>query len=247
MAAPMSRRTLVLFSGWIVAAVLLALIAPRAYKRWAHRLPFLREITWQQAMEERKAELRGPWQDSRPLIAFFGDSQVEMGRWYEDGAGAYAIRNGGLSAAEIHDVEELVSAVSVQETSEVLLLVGINDLARGQSVEVCLARYEKLLATVRDRLHPRRIWVLSVMPVQTAGATEDRAGLNRQAVAFNRALRELCGRESARFLDLQPAVADRDGGLRTDFSLDGLHLNPKGYRAISAVIFAALKEALPAS
>jgi len=191
---------------------------------------------WQKALAQKKQELAVPWKDNRPLIIMVGDSEIEMGRWYDLLGGSFAVRNCGLSRAKISDVTELISAIADRNPKEVVLMCGINNLGSHDSVESCAKDYEQLLLKVRDVLTPSRVIVLSVMPVQESAVDRNSQEVNRLVFSLNQELRTLCQRHQAEFVDLTAAVSDSGGELSSGFTFDGVHLNLQGYQRIAAVL-----------
>jgi lysophospholipase L1-like esterase len=223
-------------TGWLLAGLLGCWAGPRIYHHLITRLPAVQGENWRQTLAEKKQELSSRWQDSRPLILLAGDSQIEYGNWYELFAGAWAVRNCGLARAKIADVTQLVPAIGDQHPQMVVLMCGINNLGANETPEACLHDYEALLAAVRSRLQPESILVLSVMPVRESGM--DRAGhqCNLNVNQLNTRLEACCREHQVLFLNVNSAVAGANGGLAGELTVDGLHLNPAGYRRLAAAI-----------
>ena len=227
-------------AGWCLAGILACFILPRLYHRLIAKLPSTQRSNWNQVLESRKAELAAPWKDSRPLNIFAGDSHIEFGNWYELFGGACAVRNCGLACATIQDVTGLVTAVPDRNPETVVLMCGNNNIARKDSVQFCADNYEKLLLATRTFLKPRKIIVLSVMPVRQSPADPNGREMNVRLFALNEHLKELCQLHNAVFVNVNDAVADAGGGLSDELTDDGLHLNKKGYKKIAAIIRVSL-------
>lgn len=187
-------------------------------------------------MIEKQCELSLPWWDHRPLVVLAGDSQIELGDWYNLFAGNWAVRNCGLARAKIADVIQLVLALNEQPTKAVVLMCGINNLGAVETPEDCLRDYERLLATVRSHLRPESIMVLSVMPLRESLIDRSTHEFNMNVSRFNAALKLCCEREHVLFLNVNPVVTDARGGLADSLTVDGLHLNAAGYRRLATVI-----------
>lgn len=61
---------------------------------------------------------------------------------------------------------------------------------------------------------------------------------------LNRRLKALAAREKVTFVDYGPALAMPDGGMKPDFSLDGVHPNADGYAAIAPLTRKAVAAAM---
>ena len=224
-------------AGWGLAVMLGLLISPRLYHRLILRFPLVQQKEWDQVVADRKASIAAvPWRDSRPLNVFAGDSHIEMGNWYELLGGAFAVRNCGLSGATIQDVTTLIKAVPDRSPETVVLMCGINNLTRNDPVERCISDYEQLLAAVHA-LNARKVVVLSVMPVRQSPVDLRNRKLDRKVLlAFNERLKALCAAHNAVFVNVSDAVGDGASGLDPGLTIDGLHLNNRGYKKIADVI-----------
>jgi lysophospholipase L1-like esterase len=123
----------------------------------------------------------------------------------------------------------------------IFLMVGINDLLRGENDQVILANTRKILRTLRDR-HPESTVVLqSILPNAGAEATwEGRAKLrsasNSRIRQLNQSLQVLTEEEGVQYIDLHNLLIDDRGNIREEYSTDGLHLNDKGYLVWSTAL-----------
>ncbi len=228
-------------TGWLLAVGLSCLAAPRICHRLISQLPAVQNENWERTLAEKKRELSSPWQDSRPLILLAGDSQIELGGWYDLFAGGWAVRNCGLSRAKIADVTQLVSAIGDPHPKMVVLMCGINNLGAGESPADCLHDYEALLAAVRSQLQPETIMVLAVMPVRESAVDRASHEVNANVNQFNSGLAECCRQHQVLFLNANSAVTDARGGLAGELTPDGLHLNAAGYRRLAGAIAPHLK------
>ena len=138
--------------------------------------------------------------------------------------------------ATISDVTELVAVVPDRKVEAVVLLCGINNLGRQDSVQSCLDDYTKLLQTTREVLQPRQLMVLSVLPVRALSADQQSRQINGQVAVLNQQLAELCRRSEASFVVLTNIIQGPDGGLAGEMTGDGLHLNAAGYKKIAAEV-----------
>lgn len=239
-------RTLFGLSGWVAAIVMGASIAPKVYRRWVGALPSIQEKRWASVLEAKRLSIASSnWADPRPLHVFAGDSHIANGSWYDLFRGAIAIRNVGLSEATIGDTEVLIQALPDRNLESVVLMCGVNDLGRDTPPDQCLAAYSRLLTTVK-RLNPKRIYVLSVLPVRSSAVERRNAEINRNIAALNAGLIDLSSRLNAIYVDLVGAVAGPGGSLSESLTYDGLHLNPSGYENLARQFASVLmKQATP--
>jgi lysophospholipase L1-like esterase len=154
-------------------------------------------------------------------VVFFGDSITEFGLWQEWFPEVESA-NRGIGGGTIGDLLTRLDAV-IDAPAAVFLLVGTNDIGMGRWTSRVAADMRRLVCAVRDRAPEAPLFVQSVMPRQgkLAGRIRD----------LNRVYRDIAEQFDAVYVDLWPALADENGGLRSEFTLDRLHLGGAGYAA----------------
>jgi len=231
-----SVKMLFFCSGWLFAIVLVVAVWPRLSRRLFLHFPSYQQAEWNRTFAGKKQQFTLAWQDGRPLTILAGDSHIELGDWYGLFGGAVAVRNCGLSGAKIADVSELVSAIADREPKNVVLMCGVNNLAREDSVAECATNYTRLISSVQTNLSPRKIIVLSVMPVRESTVDRRSHQLNGRISEFNRELESICNRAQVEFVDVTKTMANAGGGLSPEFTFDGWHLNAEGYRKLAGAL-----------
>lgn len=237
-----SLRVLFFWSGWLLTLGLVVAIWPRLSHRLWVQFPSYQRIDFERALAEKKQQFALPWKDSRPLTIVAGDSHVELGNWYALFGGSVSVRNCGLSGAKIEDVIEMISAIGDREPKNVLLMCGVNNLGHENAVAFCVTNYERLILTVRSRLNPGRIIVLSVMPLRESAVDRSNLFLNRRISEFNRELEIICARNRVQFVDVAKIMMAAGGGLSPELTIDGLHLNSLGYRKLADALTVILSK-----
>ena len=48
----------------------------------------------------------------------------------------------------------------------------------------------------------------------------------------NKAVQELAERHHAKYIDINDPLKDRDGNLKAEYTIEGMHIKEEGYRAI---------------
>jgi lysophospholipase L1-like esterase len=225
------------WAGWLLWLLLIWQLRDRLRSRMDVWFPLLSPSNqWEQKVEAKMKDLRDiAWQDRRPLVMILGDSQVEMGNWYDLFRGVFSIRNGGLSQAKIQDVTRIAEIISSANPSIVVLFCGINDLGAGSSVEGAFRDYGKLLGRVSSSLGREQVVVVSIMPVSKGRLADGSQGLNARVLNLNAALQNYCAKEGFAYVDVTSAISE-NGMLKEELTWDGLHLNSMGYRQIAARI-----------
>ncbi len=109
--------------------------------------------------------------------------------------------------------------------SDLFILIGINDLNSGRSLDSMEAGYDEMLKRIRARRPDLRIVVQSLLP--TCGNYAKR---NAEIVAFNERLKKLASKYNCSYLDLHALLRDAEGQLKAEYTEDGLHLTEPAYK-----------------
>lgn len=161
-------------------------------------------------------------QASPAKVVMLGDSFVENGEWSEWlGPG---VVNRGIGQNTTDDIIDRLSYVPLSETA--VLMIGSNDLARGDTPAEVAERTQKIVS-----LLGRQVIVLAVLP----RLGKDNAPVN----ALNRLNADHCATGRCTFVDVRPALT-LSGDLNPAMTLDGIHLNGEGYARLAGDVRAAL-------
>jgi lysophospholipase L1-like esterase len=161
-------------------------------------------------------------------VVFLGDSITEGGLW-DEWFPAVRVVNRGIGGNTTAEIRRRLEA-AINAPAAVFLLCGTNDVTRGVRQDAIVEETRRIIDAILERSPSTRLYLQSVMP-RAAAFRDELVNLNRQ-------LRLLADdRQGAvDFVDLWPALADPEGALVKDFTLDSLHLNGRGYAAWTAVI-----------
>jgi lysophospholipase L1-like esterase len=167
------------------------------------------------------------------LTVLLGDS---LTLWFppELLAGNRTWLNQGISGENTSGLLKRLNLLDDLKPQTILVMVGVNDLIKGNADETLMSNYQKLMDELKAR-HPKsEVVIQSILPHGGDRlSVDDRETVlqvsNERIVQINRQLRELATQREVKFLDLHAVFVDRDGLLRSDLSTDGLHLNPQGY------------------
>ena len=89
--------------------------------------------------------------------------------------------------------------------------------------------YEEKLKIIRELQPDARIIIMAIM-FETTDYSENETVYNNDNInAKNAAIAKLANGKDIFFLDMNPAVTDETGGLRSDISFDGVHMTAKYY------------------
>lgn len=172
-------------------------------------------------MERRKFDLYKRTMKPGAII-MLGNSLTEQAEWHEL-LGDARVVNRGISGETTDRMLDRAADLTEPRPALVCLMAGINDLLYyRRPVARVEQQYDSLIDVFAQRGIP--VLVFSTLP------THFDQDVNRQVTDLNAHLKQRAAQSPAqvRFVDLWPAMTD-GGKLRRDISMDGLHLNEKGY------------------
>lgn len=149
--------------------------------------------------------------------------------------------NQGISGEKTAGLLKRLNLFDETTPESIFVMIGINDLIAGMNDETILDNQRQILNYLRKK-HPKaQIVVQSILPHQGEGATwEGKEKLlaipNSRIRNLNQQLRTIAAEESVKYLNLYPLFADKQGYLKSNFTTDGLHLNPNGYLVWSSAL-----------
>lgn len=174
------------------------------------------------------------------LTVFFGDSLTELcdiSKYYPDIPALNRGISGDTTSGMLKRVESNIVAI---EPSTVVFLGGINDIGSGAKVENIASNIDKILSVLTENLPECRIFVESLYPVNShkkpafLNAVGRRS--NEAVLALNALLPDICDKYGVTYIDLHDLLTDDDGNLDKHYTMDGLHINSKGYEIVTAEI-----------
>lgn len=154
-------------------------------------------------------------------IVFLGDSLTEGGPW-EELFPDLRVRNRGVGGDTSAGVLARLEQITRATPAKVFLLIGTNDLFRGDSEDEIVANITEILDRLKQATPDTEVYLESVLP----RAPKYRADIE----ALNARLAEVALEHGSAWVDLYPAFFDPEtGGIRAELSNDELHLLGPGY------------------
>lgn len=121
---------------------------------------------------------------------------------------------------------------SVKTASEIILLIGINDLGISEDDEI-LGRFEEIFNKIPDD----KLIVLSLLPVTQEYEFRNKNITNDRIREVNKKLAILCQQKNIKFIDIHSLFVNKSGYLDESYQVgDGIHLNMNGYKVLSKAI-----------
>lgn len=164
-------------------------------------------------------------------IIFLGNSITDGGN-FEELFKREDVKNRGIRSDIIPGVQKRLEQVVKGHPKKIFLLIGINDVSHGLSVDKLTERYETLVNEIRHRSPDTQLYLQSLMPINNDfGVYKNLKGKESTIVEFNKRIQEIAERNGLKYIDLWPFLADKNGKLDNKYTNDGLHLTGPGYRA----------------
>mgnify|MGYP000814172508 FL=1 len=169
-------------------------------------------------------------------IVFLGNSITDGGEFAEL-FDMPNIKNRGIRSDVITGVEKRLTQVTSGSPAKIFLLIGINDVSHGLTVDQLAARYERLVKKIREQTPDTRLYIQSVMPINNDfNRYKNLKGREKVIPALNRRLQTIAAQNGAEYVDLTKALESSPNKLNPKYTNDGLHLNGPGYRAWTRAI-----------
>lgn len=103
------------------------------------------------------------------------------------------------------------------------VLVGVNNISRGNYENTIREQYELLLEEL-DTMNLDEIYIQSIMPVRYPSTVS-----NERIVKANQIIKELAEQYNCVFIDTYSVMVNDEGELIEDYNKDGIHINSDGY------------------
>ena len=175
--------------------------------------------------------------DTEHEIIFLGNSITDNCEWAELFQDPN-VKNRGIGGDDTDGILERLEEVTSSRPDKIFLMIGTNDLAYGKTVAHVLENYRKIIEQIRKDSPTTLLFIQSVLPVEDAiHYTRPTASI----MEINKRLVELAKEFNLEYIDLFPLFATSENKLNLDYSLDGLHLNGKGYEVWKEMIEKLLK------
>lgn len=165
-------------------------------------------------------------------VVFLGDSITEGGLWNEWFPGVQ-VKNRGISGDLSAGVRARLATAATNDPAAVFLLIGTNDLSQGADDHEIVENIRQIIRSTLSAAPSTTLFLQSIMPRKPK--------LTSRIRTLNAQLAEVASATGATWIDLWPALADANGAIRSEYSLDALHLNGAGYVAWVEVLHPHVK------
>ncbi len=181
-----------------------------------------------QAFEKRDRESPPPQGE----ILFMGSSTIRMWKTQESFPDLKVI-NRGFGGSQIADSLRYADRIALPYKPRIIVFyAATNDLSAGKTPEQVLEDWKAFVKKIHDALPQTRIVFIAIKPTVRRWSIRDSQKRVNELVAEH-----VKGEKRLAFVDTASAFVGDDGQPRADLLLkDGLHLNPEGYKVLTALV-----------
>lgn len=204
-----------------------------------------KEMKIERYREENKTAVKGQ-------IVFTGSSLMEMFpinkllTEHGDDTIIYNRGVGGFISDELLSVID-VCAIDLMP-SKVFINIGTNDLSWSTiPISSLMDNYERIISAIESAVPGVMIYLMAYYPVNYEAASEEmkeclKIRTNEKITAANAEVKKLAQKHGQRYIDINRNLKDGQGRLRAEFTIEGMHINENGYRAVYDDIMVYVKE-----
>ncbi|MEO8892716.1 MAG: GDSL-type esterase/lipase family protein, partial [Coleofasciculaceae cyanobacterium] len=136
------------------------------------------------------------------------------------------IKNRGISGDTTDGVLNRISSIIESKPAKLFIMIGINDLNMGVSVENVVNNYQLILKSLVNNIPAEQVFIQSLLPINNQLRNNC---INQRIVDLNAKIKELTQVFSFQYINLFPAFLDKYNQLDIQYTSDGVHLNGRGY------------------
>ena len=174
-------------------------------------------------------------------IIFLGNSITEGCEWNEL-FGDNRIKNRGISADVAEGVLLRLDEVTESQPLKIFIMIGINDLAFGYSIEEIMQTYKTIIKKIKNDSPKTKTYIQSVLPINDSfGKFSAYDTLSGEIIKLNTELKELADFQNLDYINLHDSFL-LNNRLNPIYTNDGLHLTGKGYLLWKTLIEKYIKE-----
>lgn len=184
---------------------------------------------------------------------FTGSSLMEMfpiEKWVKElGPNAPIVYNRGVGGYRTTDLLPILDAcVFDLKPRKVFINIGTNDLSDGNiPLEAVMSNYDRIITQIEEKLPGVIIYMMAYYPINYEAATEEMkpcllVRTNEKISRANELVAQLAAKHGQKYINVNAPLMDEQGRLKAQYTIEGMHIKPEGYRAIFKDIMAYVME-----
>jgi len=156
---------------------------------------------------------------------FIGDSITDYGEFQEYFPNEVVLNRGirnDVSKGVVNRIDEVVG----RNSKEAYLMIGVNDIRYSTNRN----NFESHITTIVKSFEGEnsKLFIQSILPVNNGLFGNEVS--NKKVQEFNEVLQIIARDNGIEYIDLHASFVDKNGQLDEKYTIDGIHLNGKGYK-----------------
>lgn len=174
-------------------------------------------------------------------IVFVGDSITDFFRLNEFFHGIYVINRGIGGDTTDGVLKRLPESVIDLSPSKVFLLIGTNDIGANKSDSHIISNIAKIIDIIQSKCPHTKVYLQSIYPVSNDKDKKIKKFIvgkrnNERIYCINESLKKLAKDKGIVYIDVYSHLLDDKGNLKLEYTIEGLHLTARGYRAAADIL-----------
>ncbi|SEJ51381.1 Lysophospholipase L1 [Propionispira arboris] len=161
-------------------------------------------------------------------VVFLGDSMTDEGKWHQLFPNVNLV-NRGIGGDTTLGVLNRIDQIIALAPPKIFLMIGTNDLCFNRSIPDTIKNYDQILAVLHKALPQTKIYIESVLPFNDNLFPSRYLRNNENISSLNVGIKKLAEKYQDPYIDMVKVFSDKNGRLPAEDTVDGLHLNEKGY------------------
>ncbi len=152
---------------------------------------------------------------------------------------------GGMTTTQYMDVLDL--CVLDLQPKRLFINIGTNDFnGPDASLDAIMERYDTILSRIKAALPAVELYLIAYYPVNPDAAEDYMKEIlkfrtNEMLIQANKQVVKLADKHGGTYIDLNEAIKDSEGRLKAEYTVEGMHINEDGYRAILTALLPYLR------
>lgn len=187
---------------------------------------------------------------------FTGSSLMEMfpiNKLLAERNDSTIIYNRGIGGFVSRELLEVIDVCATDlKPSKIFINIGTNDLSDSRiPISELMENYDKIISKIEAKLPEATIYLMAYYPVNYEAAAENmkeclKIRNNEKIRTANAEVKKLAEKHGQRYININKNLMDEQGRLKAEYTIEGLHINEDGYRAVYDDIMVYVKEPITA-
>lgn len=159
------------------------------------------------------------------------------------------VYNRGVGGYRTTDLLPILDACVFElKPRKVFINIGTNDLSDGNiPLETVMSNYDRIISQIEEKLPDVIIYMMAYYPVNYEAATDEikpclLIRTNEKINRANKLVAQLAAKHGQKYINVNAPLMDEQGRLKAQYTIEGMHIKPEGYRAIFKDILAYVME-----